>query len=51
LNGRRLRNFPVQQHAQRVLEFVDDFSALRGLSAFNALEQDIQATIQAHRWG
>lgn len=51
LNGRRLRNFPVQQHAQRVLEFVDDFSVLRSLSAFSALEGDIQSTIQAHRWG
>ena len=50
LHGRRLRDFPVQQHAQRVLEFVQDFSPLRVLSAFQALEKDIRAAIQQYNW-
>ncbi|MEZ4868053.1 MAG: DUF4276 family protein [Caldilineaceae bacterium] len=42
LKGRRLKQFPVHFHARRVAEFIDDFSQLRQLLAFAALEKDIQ---------
>lgn len=50
LSGRRLKNFPVHERVQRILEFVHDFSPLRELSAFRALEQDLQAIIAQHGW-
>lgn len=50
LSGRRLQNFPVHQHAQRVAEFIEDFAPLRALPAFKTLEQDIRLAIQEHHW-
>ncbi len=51
LSGRRLKRFPVRQRARRVAEFIDDFSPLRALSAFAALEEDIQQIIEQRSWG
>lgn len=46
LRGRRLKQFPVNRYACRVAEFIEDFSPLRGLSAFNALEKDLIRIIE-----
>lgn len=51
LSGRRLKRFPVRQRARRVAEFINDFSPLRALSAFAALEEDIQQIIEQRNWG
>ena len=46
LSGRRLKQFRPNQHAGRVAELIDDFSPLRTLAAFTALEADICAFFQ-----
>jgi hypothetical protein len=50
LNRRRLRRYPVHQYARRVSQYIHDFSALRRLSAFNALENEIRVAIVSHQW-
>ncbi len=50
LNRRRKRRFPVHAYARRVSENIHDFSALRRLNAFNALEEEIRAAIESHQW-
>ncbi len=42
LTGRRLKKFSVHERVHRVAELMTDFSPLRQLAAFRALEQDIQ---------
>lgn len=48
LSGRRRKNLPVSSYAQRVLEFVDDFSPLRKLTAFAALEYEVRQVVADH---
>lgn len=50
LSGRRLRKFPVNERARRVTEFIHDFSLLRRLSAFAALESELQQIIEQQGW-
>lgn len=50
LHGRRLRAFPVGQRARRVAELIDDFSPLRALPAFCALEADVQRVVSQSHW-
>ena len=52
LNGRRLRQFErrLGYHKARVVEYIEDFSPLRQLSAFQALEEDIRQVIQEQGW-
>jgi len=50
LKGRRLHNFRVHQRARRVSEYIDEFSILRKLPAFSALETDILNIIQQGNW-
>jgi hypothetical protein len=50
LTGRRLKQFSVYERVHRVAELIDDFSPLRPLSAFQALEAEIQQVIQEHNW-
>ncbi|UFP94355.1 hypothetical protein [Gloeobacter morelensis] len=45
LQGRRRNRFIPEQAAVRVTEFAEDFSALRALSAFQALEEEIKQFI------
>ena len=45
LRGRRLRDFPVAQRVRRVSELIVDYSVLRGLSAFRALEQEVRMAL------
>lgn len=50
LTGRRLRGLRVSRCAARVSEFVNDFSPLRSLTAFAALEKDLRGLIRQERW-
>lgn len=50
LHGRRLRQFRVPQSALRVSALATDFSPLRQLTAFRALEADIQQVIFNAGW-
>ena len=50
LNRRRQRNFRVSKHARLVTEFIEDFRPLRQLSAFAALEEEVNNAIQANNW-
>lgn len=48
--GRRLKKFNVQHSAGRVSQFIQDFSPLRTLSAFQQLETDIKEIINSQNW-
>jgi len=50
LNRRRQRSFSVGRRARLVTEFIEDFTPLRQLSAFVALEAEVRSTIQANDW-
>ena len=50
LGRRRLATFQVSQRAHRVTQFVKDFSPLRRLSAFAALESELQQIIEQQGW-
>ena len=50
LTGRRLKDFPVRERAQRVAGLIDDFAWLRTLTAFKALEAEIEQVIEAKGW-
>ena len=50
LHGQRLKKHSTVGGARRVAELLDDFSPLRGLAAFAALEADIAAVIRANDW-
>ncbi len=50
LTGRRLKDFPVRERAQRVAGLIDDFAPLRTLTAFKALEAEIEQVIEAKGW-
>ncbi len=50
LNRRRQRNFREGRHARLVTEFIEDFTPLRQLSAFAALEEEVNNAIQANNW-
>ncbi|MFQ5435507.1 MAG: hypothetical protein ACE5FD_11580, partial [Anaerolineae bacterium] len=50
LSGRRLKRFHASQQIRRISGFIDDFSPLRELSAFTALEQDIKQIIETQGW-
>lgn len=50
LKGRRLKQFRSREKAIRVASFIEDFSPLRNLSAFKALEINIQEVIQQQGW-
>jgi hypothetical protein len=41
LTGRRLKRFSTQASAPRVAEFIEDFTPLRGLTAFAVLEKEL----------
>ena len=50
LHGRRLRTFPVGQRARRVADLIEDFSPLRALPAFDALEKDVRSVVSQANW-
>ena len=50
LKGRRLSGFPVSEYARRITKFIQDFSPLRALSAFAALESELQQIVEQQDW-
>jgi len=50
LSGRRRREVPVRQHATRIPEFIEDFSPLRRLAAFQVLEAAVAHLVAAQGW-
>lgn len=50
LHGRRLRSFRVSERVQRVAEFINDFTPLRTLSAFVALEEEVEQVVRQQGW-
>jgi len=50
LTRRRLKRFPVSQRAHRLAGLIDDFSPLRVLPAFKALENDLIRLIEKQKW-
>jgi hypothetical protein len=50
-SARRKRNFNVHSAIHRIPEYMEDFSALRQLSAFQALEQKVVTTVSEQGWG
>ncbi len=50
LNKRRQRSFRVERRARLVTEFIEDFTPLRQLSAFAALEEEVSSAIKANNW-
>ena len=50
LNTRRKKRFDTNKAVQRIPEFIEDFSPLRRLSAFIALEEKVKETIESQRW-
>ena len=51
LPARRLRRFPIHERVHRVAELIEDFSPLRQLPAFAALEKELQEVIKNAGWG
>jgi len=49
--GRRLKNFPVSTSVRMVAEYTSDFSPLRALPAFEALERAVEEVVAAHGRG
>lgn len=50
LSGRRLKKFVASKEARRVTDFIDDFSLLRRLPAFNAFEDEVRAVLVEQKW-
>jgi hypothetical protein len=50
LSGRRRRSFDAKTRARIVARSLDDFSALRQLSAFRTLETDVQRIVKEKQW-
>lgn len=50
LSGRRLKKFSASREARRIAEFIDDFSPLRRLPAFNAFETEVKTVLEAQKW-
>ncbi|NER38350.1 MAG: DUF4276 family protein [Oscillatoria sp. SIO1A7] len=49
--GRALKKLRVDPLVYQVASFIGDFSPLRALSAFSALEEDIQRVVREEGWG
>lgn len=50
LSARRKKRFDLGNAVQRIPEYLEDFSPLRELPAFLALEQQVVETIREQRW-
>ncbi|HYU32100.1 MAG TPA: hypothetical protein VEW48_08045 [Thermoanaerobaculia bacterium] len=46
----RLNRFHPSVRIHRLAELIEDFSPLRGLTAFQALEADLKALVTEQRW-
>ena len=50
LGGRRLRKFRMDQAVHRLAQAIQDYSPLRQLSAFRALEEEVEQTLNEKGW-
>jgi hypothetical protein len=50
LSSRRKKRFDTNRAVQRIPDFIEDFSPLRRLSAFIALEEEVEDTIESQCW-
>jgi hypothetical protein len=50
LQGRRRERFQSSQHARRVADYIEDFSPLRSLSAFQTFEKYLVTTLTQKGW-
>ncbi|MCE2486950.1 MAG: hypothetical protein J4F42_15660 [Desulfurellaceae bacterium] len=50
LSGSRRKRFRVTESAQRISEFIEDFTPLRSLSAFVYLENSIERIVSEQGW-
>jgi hypothetical protein len=50
LGAHRRKRFPVSTAVQRIPQYTDDFSPLRALSAFSALEERLEEVIREQQW-
>ncbi len=50
LNARRRKTFIPDRFIHRVTEYIDDFTLLRSLPAFKALEADLANVLHAQSW-
>jgi hypothetical protein len=50
LTGRRLRRFHTSDAVHRIAEYVDDFSPLRGLTAFDSLRNQVLNVVKSRGW-
>jgi hypothetical protein len=50
LHGRRRKRFAVNIAARRVAEFIDDFTPLRTLPAFKALEAEVETIVKTQNY-
>jgi hypothetical protein len=50
LSSRRKKRFDTNRAVQRIPELIEDFSPLRRLSAFIALEEEVKETTESHCW-
>ena len=50
LSGRRLRNFSTSAAVHRVAEYVDDFTPLESLPAFQRLMNDLKSILRGRGW-
>jgi hypothetical protein len=49
-HGRKRRQFPVRERVHRLASLIADFSSLRKLPAFTALEIELRETLQTYGW-
>lgn len=50
LHGRHLRKLSVRDGGRRIANLIDDFTVLRRLSAFHALEKELAQTLSEGGW-
>lgn len=50
LPKRRLKHFRPQTAVHRIIDFIEDFSPLRQLQAFSALEYELQLVLKEQNW-
>jgi hypothetical protein len=50
LSSRRKKRFDTNRAVLRIPDFIEDFSPLRRLSAFFALEEEVKETIESQGW-
>jgi hypothetical protein len=50
LSGRRLKSFDARKHFHRLAQIIEDYSPLRMVPAFKALEVEIKNVLQENGW-